>query len=211
MLTLENLTVKLGNMDFCFELSNARDSCVAILGESGSGKSTLLNLIGGFLQENTGKLCWDNSDIRALSPSERPVTTLFQSHNLFAHMTIEDNLGLGLDPGLHLTNEDRQQLSESLNAVGLGGFEQRKPGQLSGGQLQRAALARCLLRRKPVLLLDEPFSALDEATRREMQILTRRVAEENKLCTLIVTHNPDDAKALDARMLTMKEGRLLES
>ncbi len=211
MLTLEDLTVKLGNMDFCFDLSNARDNCVAILGESGSGKSTLLNLIGGFLQEHTGKLCWDNSDIRGLSPSERPVTTLFQSHNLFAHLTIEDNLGLGLDPGLHLTGQDRQQLLESLEAVGLAGFEQRKPGQLSGGQLQRAALARCLLRRKPVLLLDEPFSALDEATRREMQILTRRVTEENRLCTLIVTHNPDDAKALDARMLTMKEGRLVES
>ncbi len=179
---------------------------MAILGESGSGKSTLLNLIGGFLAADSGELSWQGQSLMGLPPSDRPVTTLFQEHNLFAHLDVADNLGLGIDPGLHLLSEDRLRIRHALEAVGLGGFEKRKPAQLSGGQAQRVALARCLLRDKPVLLLDEPYSALDEATRLEMLDLTKKVMQDKQLCTLLVSHNRRDAEILEAGRVYIENG-----
>ncbi|MCB1756142.1 MAG: ATP-binding cassette domain-containing protein [Gammaproteobacteria bacterium] len=208
MLTLDALAVTLGETNFSFSLNAEAGQCTAILGESGSGKSTLLNLIGGFIRADSGRVLWEEQDITQLPPSARPVTSLFQDHNLFAHLNIADNLGLGLHPGLKLDESARQRISESLQAVGLAGFERRKPAQLSGGQAQRAALARCLLRDKPVLLLDEPYSSLDEATRLEMLQLTRRVLDEKQLCTLMVTHNRQDADLLGARLLYIENGRI---
>ena len=211
MLLLEELTLQLGNNRYSYSFEARRSECVAILGESGAGKSTLLNLIGGFQEPDSGLMSWEGKDLAGLDPSNRPVTTLFQGNNLFAHLTVEDNLGLGLHPGLRLDKQDRKRIADALDRTGLTGMGKRKPARLSGGQLQRAALARCLLRDKPVLLLDEPFSALDEATRKQMQALTHSVIKENGLCSLVVTHNPDDAQALEARTLVMENGKLREA
>lgn len=208
MLRTEQLGVQLGDQVFTFDLQVARGECLAVLGESGAGKSTLLNLIGGFLPANSGQVALDDHIFTDAPPDRRPVTSLFQDNNLFTHMTVRQNLGLGVDPGLKLRAEDWQRVDAQLDAVGLGGLAARLPGELSGGQAQRVALARSLLRDKPVLLLDEPFSALDEATRADMLKLTADVIREHRLCTILVTHNREDALALGARLSVLREGRL---
>ncbi|MDO6459114.1 ATP-binding cassette domain-containing protein [Granulosicoccaceae sp. 1_MG-2023] len=208
MLEAENLSVRLGGRDYCFNLRVERGQCLAVLGESGAGKSTLLNLIGGFLQADGGQLRLDGREFGNLPPDRRPVTTLFQDNNLFAHLSVRDNLGLGLHPGLRLSKAQWQRVEAQLDAVGLSALGGRLPGELSGGQAQRVALARSLLREKPVLLLDEPFSALDEATRLDMLHLSAGVITTHRLCTVLVTHNRDDAERLGARCVYLRDGRL---
>ena len=210
MLKVEQLSVKLGALQFAFDLAVGRGECLAILGESGSGKSTLLNLLGGFLPSEAGKVTLDGEDFTQQPPDQRPVTTLFQDNNLFTHLSVRDNLGLGIDPGLKLTAKEWQRVDAQLEAVGLAALAKRKPGQLSGGQAQRVALARSLLRDKPVLLLDEPFSALDEATRAQMLMLTDDVIRQHQLCCVLVTHNREDAVSLKAQLRYLQDGRLQE-
>lgn len=176
-----------------FDLSVERGAVVAIIGPSGAGKSTLLALIGGFEEPLGGSVSIDGRDITGLSPAGRPVTTLFQDHNLFAHLTVVQNIGLGLHPGLRLTAEDRAAVAWALGEVGLTGFEDRLPGQLSGGERQRVAIARCILRKRPVLMLDEAFAALGPALRREMLSLVLALKARENLTVLMVTHDPADA------------------
>jgi thiamine transport system ATP-binding protein len=121
------------------------------------------------------------------------VTTLFQDHNLFAHLTVIQNVGLGLHPGLRLTPAEKEQVSWALNEVGLTGFEERLPGQLSGGERQRVAIARCILRKRPVLMLDEAFAALGPALRKEMLELVLSLRTQKDLTVMMVTHDPADA------------------
>ncbi len=208
MLKLEAVALKLGHTEFCFELLVKVGESLAILGPSGAGKSTLLNLIGGFLQPDSGKILYQGLDISKKIPADRPIDTLFQSHNLFAHLTAAQNIGLGINPGLKLNTQDTAKIQSVLSKTGLQGYEHRKPSQLSGGQAQRVALARCLIRNKPVLLLDEPFSALDEETRLEMLMLTKQVTQSRQTCTIFVTHNEEDAKKLCKRIIRVSDGRI---
>lgn len=210
MLKVDKLKVTLGHNSYCYSLSIAAGECVAILGESGSGKSTLLNLISGFLNATDGALSWKGENINQLRPADRPVTTLFQDHNLFSHLTLFDNVALGINAGLSLSRSETLLVKQTLQSTGLDDLAKRLPAELSGGQSQRAALARCLLRKKPILLLDEPFSALDEHTRHEMLTLTKQVHNDNQLCTILVTHNPVDAERLASRTLTIINGELNE-
>ncbi|WP_421779373.1 thiamine ABC transporter ATP-binding protein [Kiloniella litopenaei] len=184
-----------------FDLSVAPNELVAILGPSGVGKSTLLSLIAGFENPVSGSIKFNGKELNRLSPSERPITSLFQEHNLFAHLSAEENIGLGIHPGLRLTSQDKEQITQALDNVGLKGLEKRLPAELSGGQRQRVALARCLVRRRPILLLDEPFSALDQDLRKEMLKLVKNLHHNHGLLTLMVTHLKEDADAIADRVV----------
>jgi thiamine transport system ATP-binding protein len=192
-----------------FDLVVEVGECVGVIGPSGAGKSTLLALIGGFETPLSGSITVDGQDITALPPAERPVTTLFQDFNLFPHLTVADNVGLGRDPGLRLNQSDRQQVAWALNEVGLAGFEARLPGQLSGGERQRVALARSLIRHRPLLLLDEPFAALGPALRAEMLELVDHLRQAQSLTVLLVTHDPNEAAKIAERTAFISGGKVV--
>lgn len=177
---------------------------VAVIGPSGAGKSTLLMAIAGFVP-HAGKVLWQGDDLGPMPPGERPLSILFQDQNLFPHLTMAQNLGLGISPRLRLTAENHARIEATLQRVGLGGMGARKPGQLSGGQIGRAALARALLRARPILLLDEPFAALGPALKAEMLDLVAETAAETGAAVLMVTHDPADARRF-AGLTVLVEG-----
>ncbi len=196
MLQLDCLTLTQGSFHLTADWSAAPGNRIAVMGPSGAGKSTLLSAIAGFLTPTQGRILWQGQDLALAPPGERPVTILFQDQNLFPHLTVAQNLGLGLRPDLRLTPADHARIADALARVGLEGLGPRRPAQLSGGQASRAALARALLRARPILLLDEPFAALGPALRGEMLDLVRAVADETGALVLMVTHDPQDALAL---------------
>ena len=192
-LTLDALVLSQPPFRLTADWSLPPGSRVALIGPSGAGKSTLLSALAGFFAPTSGRILWQGQDITPQPPAQRPVSILFQDQNLFPHLTLAQNLGLGLNPRLRLTEADRARITETLARVGLEGMEGRKPGQLSGGQQGRAALARALLRARPILLLDEPFAALGPALKAEMLDLVAETATETGALTLLVTHDPEDA------------------
>jgi len=208
MLTLNKLTYLYEHLPMRFDLQINAGERVAILGPSGAGKSTLLSLTAGFLMPTSGEIRLNGEDHRHTPPAKRPVSMLFQENNLFSHLTVRQNMGLGLHPGLKLTPVQQQELLDIAHQVGLETCLDRLPSQLSGGQRQRVALARCLLRSQPILLLDEPFSALDPALRSEMLNLLDKVCQERHLTLLMVSHNLDDAARVAQRTLLIVDGRI---
>ena len=200
MLEVIDIRYRYPEADIGADFSVARGASVALMGPSGCGKTTVLNLISGLLKPDSGDINFDGKSLLALKPSDRPVTFLFQAHNLFPHLTVWQNLALGIDPGLKISSTDKQAIDNALEWISMPGFAHRFPGELSGGQQQRVALARCLLRNRPVLLLDEPFSALDQALRLEMINLIRELQAQQSLTLVIATHQHQDAEALDARI-----------
>jgi len=187
-------------------LGVAEGARVAVMGPSGAGKSTLLLAIAGFVPFD-GRIAWAGRELGGLRPGERPVSLLFQDNNLFPHLDLAANLGLGLDPRGRLGAAERGKVEAALERVGLGGFGERRPGTLSGGQQGRAALARALLRARPLMLLDEPFAALGPALRAEMLELVGEVAGETGAAVLMVTHLPEDARLLGESVIVVDEGR----
>jgi len=208
MLTLNKLTYLYEHLPMRFDLRIATGERVAILGPSGAGKSTMLSLVAGFLAPVSGQILLNGDDHSATPPARRPVSMLFQENNLFSHLTVRQNMGLGLHPGLKLSAQQKQDLEEIARQVGLSECLDRLPSQLSGGQRQRVALARCLLRSQPILLLDEPFSALDPALRSEMLSLLDKVCGQRNLTLLMVSHNLDDAARIAPRTLLVVDGRI---
>ena len=208
MITLNDLTYIYEHQPMRFSLNISDGERVAILGPSGAGKSTLLALIAGFLMADQGVVALDGVNHTHTPPSKRPVSMLFQENNLFSHLSIEQNLGLGLDTGLRLNGAQKKRLNEIAQQVGILDYLPGLPSQLSGGQRQRAALARYLLRDQPILLLDEPFSALDPALRGEMLQLLDQVCSEQNLTLLMVSHNLDDAARIATRTLLVADGRI---
>ena len=201
MLELNNISFSYPSITiqtaFCVEQGHT----VALMGGSGSGKTTILNLIAGFALPHSGDILFNGTSLLTTKPAQRPLTYLFQSNNLFPHLTVADNLAIGIDPGLRLNAEQRQKIKETLEWVSMAGFENRLPGELSGGQQQRVALGRCLLREKPILLLDEPFSALDQKLRTELIALIKRLQLEQNLCLVVATHQMEDAVAMGAEIV----------
>jgi thiamine transport system ATP-binding protein len=186
----------------------AGDLCV-LIGPSGGGKTTLLHVIAGFAQPQSGTLRFAGRDLLPLGPAERPLTIVFQDHNLFPHLTAAQNVGIGVSPSLRLTTAQKAAVSEVLARVGLPGMEARLPSELSGGQRQRLALARALLRERPLILLDEPFSALDPALRKEMIGLVDALRRERGLTVLMSLHTPEDALGVADSMAYVAGGRVV--
>jgi len=204
MLEVKNLTFRYPDTEttWCFNFHVDPGECIAINGPSGSGKSTLLNLLAGFLTPASGTIRWHGGLLNDLSPWERPITSLFQEHNLFEHLDVHTNIGLGIHPGLKLTREQKQAISEGLASVGLAGFERRMPGDLSGGQRQRVALLRALLRDQPILLLDEPLTGLDAEARSQLRELLLRHKAAGKVLVL-ASHDAEDRKILADKQLNL--------
>jgi thiamine transport system ATP-binding protein len=181
----------------------------AVIGASGSGKSTLLNLAAGFETPDSGRVVLMGADVTHRPPEARPVSVIFQEHNLFAHLDAGTNVGLGIDPRLKLDDRQRERVEQALADVGLAGFARRLPPTLSGGERQRVALARALVRERPVLLLDEPFAALDPGLRSEMGALLRALHQKTGATVLIVTHHAEDVGRLSDRVLFLEAGAVL--
>jgi thiamine transport system ATP-binding protein len=193
MLRCDNVSIQQGTFRLAADWQVAAGGRVAIIGPSGAGKSTLLLGISGFLPLQQGRIMWNDQDLAGLLPGDRPVSMLFQEQNLFPHLDLMQNLGLGLS-SRRPSATDRNRVAQALERVGLGGLGARRPGELSGGQQSRAALARALLRARPMLLLDEPFSALGPAMKTDMLALVDDIATETGALVLMVTHDPDDAR-----------------
>ncbi len=206
MLTLEKMFVALEDWTLTADLTVPTGTRVAVIGPSGAGKSTLLAAIAGFLPVASGRVMWNGVDLTDAAPASRPVSMIFQDNNLFPHMTAAQNVGLGLRPDLKLDAGQHAAVDKALARVGLAGFGERKPGRLSGGQAARVALARALLRERPLMLLDEPFDALGPALRSEMLDLVRDLADETGATLLMVSHEPDDAKTLADLVILVAEG-----
>ena len=192
-----------------FTLSVQKGERVAIIGESGAGKSTLLNLIAGFDLPTSGEIWLNNCNHTQTEVASRPVSMLFQDNNLFPHLTVEQNIGLALVSSLKLNAGQKAQVAEIANKMGIAEFLARRADQLSGGQKQRVALARTLLRDKPILLLDEPFSALDLKRREELQQLVAKLCQERNLTLLMVTHQIEESRTLFDRILCVENGRIV--
>ncbi|QGM80234.1 thiamine ABC transporter ATP-binding protein [Otariodibacter oris] len=205
-----NLNVSFDYPDFPmqFDLQVKKGERVAIVGESGAGKSTLLNLIAGFEQADRGEILLNGENHFSTEPALRPVSMLFQDNNLFPHLSVQQNIGLALVSSLKLNTQQQKQVAEIANKMGIGDYLARRADSLSGGQKQRVALARTLLRDKPILLLDEPFSALDPLRRQELQQLVKEICEEQNLTLLMVTHQLDEVKDLFDTAITLEQGKI---
>ncbi|PWJ21687.1 ATP-binding cassette domain-containing protein [Jannaschia seohaensis] len=209
MLELDGLEIVQGAFRLTADTVLQAGQITALMGASGSGKSTLLAAIAGFLDPVRGSIRIAGTDITGLAPGDRPLSMLFQDNNLFPHLTVAQNVGLGLRPDLRLSPAQKDAQAAVLARVGLEGLEARRPRDLSGGQQSRAALARALLRGRPWLLLDEPFSALGPALRRDMLTLLRETARAEGLSVLMVTHHPEDARAVADATCLIADGALI--
>jgi len=183
-------------------------SLTALLGPSGSGKSTLLRVIAGLEQPDAGEVSLDGEDVTRLPPQSRGVGFVFQHYAAFKHMTVWDNVAFGLTIRRHPRSEIKQRVTELLELVQLVGLAKRYPAQLSGGQRQRMGLARALAVDPKVLLLDEPFGALDARVRKELRVWLRRLHDETHTTTVIVTHDQEEAMDVADRVVVMNAGHI---
>ena len=192
---------------FCFDLTVYGGEILVIQGASGIGKSTLLHLIAGLLEPDGGIIRWQGEDITHTAPSARPLSILFQDHNLFDHLDCRTNIALGLDPKLKLSADDNARIDHAMAKLGVSHLASRYPDAISGGQKQRIALARALVRSqvqgRSLLLLDEPFSALDLETRKDSTDLVRMLVRDHGLTALVVSHDDLDAETLATRVFTL--------
>lgn len=206
MLKLEGASIRNGSFALAVDLTLPDSATVAVIGPSGAGKSTLIEGIAGFLPVTQGRITWDGADITGHPPGARPVAMLFQEDNLFPHLTLAQNVGLGLSSNLRLSPGDKTRVTAALDRVGLADMDARKPGELSGGQRSRAALARIMLQDKPLLLLDEPFAALGPALRMEMLDLVAEIAGEAGATLMMISHAPEDARRITAQAILVADG-----
>jgi len=209
-LALDRLTKRFGETAAVDRVSLAigDGELVCLLGPSGCGKSTVLRMIGGFETPSGGRIAIDGGDIGALPPNRRPTGMVFQSHALWPHMTVSRNIAFGLRLRPFSRGEVDRRVDGVLDLVGLSGYGDRYPGQLSGGQQQRVAIARCVVLEPKILLMDEPFSALDAHLRVRLREEVRAIQRRLGLTTVFVTHDQEEAMTLADRIVVMKDGRI---
>jgi sulfate transport system ATP-binding protein len=207
---VRNVSKRFGDFQALQDVSVDVDggSLTALLGPSGSGKSTLLRIVAGLESADTGEIRLAGEDASALAPQQRGVGFVFQHYAAFKHMTVRDNIAFGLVIRKRPKAEVRTRVQELLELVQLQGFGDRYPAQLSGGQRQRMALARALAPEPKVLLLDEPFGALDARVRAELRVWLRRLHEETHTTTVFVTHDQEEAMEVADRVVVMNKGRV---
>src|SRR5258707_745210 len=209
-LTLDNITQRFN--DFVavrdINLDVAGGELVALLGPSGCGKSTLLRIMSGFIRQTEGRVLFDGEPVDHLTPSQRGVGIVFQNYALFPHMSVADNVAYGLQAHKWPRQKIAPRVAEMLALVHMGEFAERKPRQLSGGQQQRIALARCLATDPKLLLLDEPFGALDKNLRLDMQIEVKRLQRVYGITTVLVTHDQEEAMSMADRIAVLNHGNI---
>ncbi|MCJ8314292.1 MAG: ATP-binding cassette domain-containing protein [Saccharospirillaceae bacterium] len=193
MLKINNLNFK-RDKSYCFNLNVKQGEMICLYGDSGIGKSTLLSLIAGFETADSGSIEFNGGHLNQLSINQRPISMLFQEDNLFPHFTTWQNIAIGIKQNLKLNEAQNQAIHKIIEKLAITDQLQKKPDQMSGGQVQRVAIARCLLRDNPILLLDEPFSALDKEKRLDCLQLIRELQQEKKWTVILVSHHPDEAK-----------------
>jgi sulfate transport system ATP-binding protein len=212
VITAQHITKSFGEFEAIHDVSLEipSGSLTALLGPSGSGKSTLLRVIAGLEAPDTGNVVIDDVDATGLPPQKRGIGFVFQHYAAFKHMTVRDNVAFGLTIRKRPKAEIEERVNELLGIVGLAGYAKRYPSQLSGGQRQRMALARALAVEPSVLLLDEPFGALDAKVRAELRSWLRRLHDEVHVTTVLVTHDQEEAMEVADLIAVMNEGRIVQ-
>ena len=205
MLKIENINFtrpqnRSQNLVFSYDFSLSEGEILAVQGPSGVGKTTLLDLIAGFEVPDKGIMSWNDSDFTALPPWERPVTTVFQADNLFSHLTCRQNIAIGFTKSSFVSEAE---IDAGFERLGIAGLQSRLPDEISGGQQQRVALVRAMLRDRPVLLLDESFSALDWESRCGCFDALTEMTRNRAMCVVIVSHDERDAEYLGCRTLRL--------
>jgi len=207
VLRLEEALIAQGDFKITADFTLEAGRKYAVIGPSGAGKSTLLAALCGFVPLAAGRLLWDGADLTHAAPGARPMTMLFQDNNLFPHLTVMQNVGLGLRPDLRLDAAERVRVERALERVELGRYADVKPGQLSGGQQSRVALARVLVQARPFVLLDEPFAALGPALRNEMLDLMQDTVAQTGAALVMVTHAPEDVRRIADEVIFVEGGK----
>ncbi|TDB97582.1 ABC transporter ATP-binding protein [Nonomuraea longispora] len=212
MLKVEGITRRFGDVTALDDVSLEirQGEFFALLGPSGCGKTTLLRIIAGFETPDQGTVTLDGEDLLALPPNRRPISLMFQSYALFPHMTVAKNVAYGLERERLPRQEIKQRVGEVLETVGLTAHASRKPAQLSGGQRQRVALARSIVKRPRLLLLDEPLSALDKKVRADMQLELKRLQHDVGITFVVVTHDQEEAMSLADRIAVFDSGAVCQ-
>ncbi|MET7332899.1 ABC transporter ATP-binding protein [Nonomuraea sp. NPDC005650] len=210
MLRIDGITRRFGEVTALDDVSLeiGQGEFFALLGPSGCGKTTLLRIIAGFETPDRGTVTLDGEDLLSKQPNRRPISLMFQSYALFPHMTVAKNVAYGLERERLPRQEVRQRVGEVLETVGLSAHAGRKPAQLSGGQRQRVALARSIVKRPRLLLLDEPLSALDKKVRADMQLELKRLQHEVGITFVVVTHDQEEAMSLADRIAVFDSGKV---
>ena len=210
MLKIDKLTCSFGsfNTNFSFKILNS--GIVGVVGRSGSGKSTLLNLIAGFIEPQSGKIIYNDSNLNDLEPSQRDLSILFQNFNNFDHLSIFENIILGIDPQMRKTTDNLRIVRDILKKLSINLDIETKLNLLSGGEQQRVSIARCLIRKKSLLLLDEPFNSLDPGLRNNLykDVVSMAKKTPNQL-TLISSHLIEELKKITNSFIFLHEGRIV--
>lgn len=211
MLKVNKIKFKFEKSSFDFNFKLIDRKIIGVIGKSGSGKSTLFSLIAGLLMPKSGTIYFDGKNITNLKPADRNMTIMFQDYNNFNHLSVFENIILGVDSNMKKTTNNLVKVNNILKKVSLKIDINKKVNDLSGGEQQRVTIARCLLRKKSLLLLDEPFNALDPGLRKNLYEDIKKISCNNKITTLISSHLIDEMRNVTDNFLFINKGKIIEN